>query len=94
MRLTQSRELPPSPIKRRHCGNHNSVAVLLDRGEAPANLTVQWHELGLPPGQAMAVRDVVRKRDLPHATDMLTATVGKHDVAFVRLTMSGPALAL
>lgn len=60
--------------------------MLLNRGEAPANLTVGWRELGLAVGQRMAVRDVGNSRDLPDATEHFGSLVGKHDVSSIRLT--------
>ena len=51
----------------------------------PANLTVNWEELGLDVAQRMAVRDVTNRRDLPDAVKHFKVLVGKHDVSFVRL---------
>ena len=59
--------------------------VLLNRAEAPAQLSVTWAELHLPAGAKMNVRDVAHHKDLPAASGSFSATVGKHDVAFVRL---------
>jgi hypothetical protein len=69
------------------------AVVLLNRGEAPANLTVSWGELGLGAGRRMAVRDVGSRRDLPDAAGRFESLVGKHDVAFIRLTPVATAAA-
>ena len=61
------------------------AVLLLNRAEAAATLSVSWAELGLPRAQAMAVRHVVGRRDLPPATGSFSARVPPHDVAFVRL---------
>ena len=62
------------------------AVVLLNRAEAPARLSVSWAELGLAAGTKVRVRDVMDQKDLPAATDTWGATVGKHDVAFIRLS--------
>ena len=68
---------------------HGALAVvLLNRAEDPAQLSVSWAELGLAAGAKMRVRDVTNQKDLPTATDTWGATVGKHDVAFIRLSPS------
>ena len=41
------------------------AVVMLNRAEAPANLSVTWAELGIPSGQHMHVRDIVDRKDLP-----------------------------
>ena len=66
------------------------AVLLLNRAEAAATLSVSWAELGLPRAQAMAVRDVVARRDLPPATGSFSARVPPHDVAFVRLRQKVP----
>ena len=62
------------------------AVVLLNRGEAAANLTVDWRQLGLADEQRMMVRDVGNRHALPDAAGQFGSLVGKHDVAFVRLT--------
>eukprot|EP01043_Picozoa_sp_COSAG02_P002482 COSAG02_NODE_57_length_43668_cov_118.217196_19_plen_612_part_00 len=64
------------------------AVVLLNRAEAPAHLSVSWAELGLAAGATMRVRDVTNQKDLPSASGSWGASVGKHDVAFIRLTPS------
>ena len=64
------------------------AVVLLNRDEASARLSVSWAELGLAAGAKMHVRDVTNQKDLPTASDTWGATVGKHDVAFIRLSPS------
>ena len=62
------------------------AVVLLNRAEAPAQLAVSWAELHLPAGAKMNVRDVANRKDLPAASGLFSAMVGKHDVAFIRLS--------
>ena len=65
------------------------AVVLLNRAEAPAHLSVSWAELGLATGTKMRVRDVMNQKDLPGlASGTWGVTVGKHDVAFIRLSPS------
>jgi len=75
-----------SQIFARSLQNGATAVVLLNRDETAAELSVSWAELGLPGGTSMAVRDVINGKDLPHATDSWSGTVGKHDVAFIRLS--------
>ena len=63
----------------------NLAVVLFNRAEAPAALSVAWAQLGLPPSATYAVRDVIGRQDLLHATGELQLTVARHDVAFVVL---------
>ena len=60
--------------------------VLLNRAEETAVLTAKWAELGFPEGATMAVRDVLRKADMPPVTGKFEASVPKHGVAFVVLS--------
>ena len=65
------------------------AVLLLNRAEAAATLSVSWAELGLPRAQAMAVRDVVGRRDLPPATGSFSARVPPHDVVAPITDLSG-----
>jgi len=62
------------------------AVVLLNRDESTVPLAVTWEELGVAASTRMAVRDVANRRDLPPATGRWEGSVGKHDVAFLRLT--------
>lgn len=64
----------------------DTAVVLFNRDETATTLTVTWAELGLNPSTPFAVRDVINHADLPHTTVEWRATVGKHDVAFIRLS--------
>lgn len=77
-----------SQVFARPLAGEQLAVVLLNRGEAPAQLSVSWAELGLAAGAKMHVRDVTNQKDLPTASDTWGATVGKHDVAFIRLSPS------
>ena len=66
---------------------HRFLHLKLHRDETPAKLSVSWRALGLQANQSMAVRDVVNRRDLSHMTaGQFESVVGKHDVAFIRLS--------
>ena len=62
--------------------------MLLNRGAGPANasVTCTWAELGLPAGEAAAVRDLWAHADLGPATGAFTATVPPHGCVMVRVT--------
>jgi hypothetical protein len=74
-----------SQVFARHLHGGEIAVVLLNRDEVPAKLFVSWRALGLDATQLMAVRDVARRQDLPHAAGKFETTVEKHDVSFVRL---------
>lgn len=55
------------------------------------NLTVFWQQIGLQPGQRVAVRDLYAEEDLGEFVDSFTAAVAVHDVLALRLTpLDGP----
>jgi hypothetical protein len=68
-----------------HGSGADIAVLLLNRGSMETTLSVSWTELGLSPRQSMHVRDIIHQSDLPPATGNFNATIGKHDVAFVRL---------
>eukprot|EP01043_Picozoa_sp_COSAG02_P005629 COSAG02_NODE_153_length_33128_cov_10.471253_24_plen_530_part_00 len=68
-----------------HGSGADIAVLLLNRGSTETTLSVSWTELGLSPRQSMHVRDIIHQSDLPPATGNFNATIGKHDVAFVRL---------
>jgi alpha-galactosidase len=63
------------------------VVALFNRNAAgPANITVQWADLGLQPAGSMAVRDVWAHQDLGAFSGSFTGVaVGEHDVMLLRL---------
>ena len=67
------------------------AVVLLNRDEEARELSVSWEELGLDDASVpLSVFDVIRREALPAAAvGAFKASVGAHDVAFVRLKNSG-----
>jgi len=56
---------------------------LFNRGLHPAEVTVQWTQLGLKGGQP--VRDLWQRRDLGVLPDEFTATVPRHGAVFLKV---------
>ena len=83
--MPSSSEITSQVFARPLAGRELAV-VMLNRAEAPAQLSVTWAELHLPAGTKMNVRDVANHKDLPTASGTFSATVGTHDVAFIRLS--------
>lgn len=65
--------------------------VLLNRGNAAAEASVAWQELGLLPGEA-SVRELWAGVDWPVARDAVSVTVGPHDAVALRIVGSEPPL--
>ena len=62
------------------------AVVLLNREEEAKEMRVTWEELGLvDASQPLQVYDVIERRKGSAVTGSFAATVGAHDVAFVRL---------
>ena len=59
--------------------------LLLNRGEAPAEIAANWAQLGWPPALRARVRDLWQHRDLPRATGQVGATVAPHGVVMLRV---------
>ena len=72
----------------RQLSGGRTALVLLNRAEGTAVLAAKWAELGFPEGATMAVRDVLRKADMPPVAGKFEASVPKHGVAFVVLSPS------
>jgi alpha-galactosidase len=63
-----------------------AVAILLlNRGEAPAEIEANWAQLGWPASRNARVRDLWRHRDLPRARGAVRANVAPHGVVKLRL---------
>ncbi len=63
-----------------------SVAVVLvNRGEATANLTVTWEDINLPAGQA-TVRDLWARRNVGTFSSSFSAAVPRHSDITLRIT--------
>ena len=56
---------------------------LFNRGLHPAEVTVQWTQLGLKGGQP--VRDLWQRRELGVLPDKFTATVPRHGAVFLKV---------
>lgn len=61
------------------------AVVLFNRGNAPAQIAVDWAQLQLPPRQSAAVRDLWAHRDLGVLKGRHAATVPAHGVAMLRV---------
>jgi alpha-galactosidase len=61
------------------------AVLLLNRGEAPAEIVASWAQLGMTPAARLRVRDLWQHRDLPRATGSVRATVAPHGVVMLRL---------
>jgi alpha-galactosidase len=61
------------------------VVVLFNRGNAPAQMALSWHELGLPFDAELAVRDLWAKKDLGNVKGTFVTSVPSHDVVMVKL---------
>jgi alpha-galactosidase len=64
-------------------GSGQRAVVLLNRGDAPAPITVKFADAGLQ--GTVSVRDLRARADKGTATDSYTATVPAHGTAFLRL---------
>ena len=63
-----------------------SVAVgLINRGEAPAPVTVTWKSLGFA-GKKMQARDLWEHKSIETSADGYTATVPTHGAAMLRVS--------
>ena len=63
------------------------VAVLLfNPGEAAANITASWAQIGLPPGSKGLVRDLWQHKDVGVMGGEYSATVAPHGGVFVTVT--------
>jgi alpha-galactosidase len=59
--------------------------LLLNRGEAPAEIAADWAQLDWPPALRARLRDLWAHRDLPRAAGRVSATVAPHGVAMLRV---------
>jgi alpha-galactosidase len=75
------------PLSR--CGAR--AVVLLNRGEQPADASVNWQALGLAPGVA-TIRDLWAGTELDPARDSVTLSVQPHDARALLITGSEPPL--
>ena len=69
-----------------------TAVLLLNKGKEPADLTVEWKEIGLDGSQP--VRDLWERKDLGELKDSFTARgLGKHGVRMLRVGRKGKPLA-
>jgi alpha-galactosidase len=61
------------------------AVLLLNRGDAPAEIAASWAQLDWPPSLRAHVRDLWLHRDLPRAADGVHATVAPHGVVMLRV---------
>ncbi|WP_235530453.1 MULTISPECIES: alpha-galactosidase [unclassified Sphingomonas] len=62
------------------------AVVLFNRGEAPAQITATWPEIGYPAGVRAEVRDLWAHKSLGRMAGRFAATVPAHGVVMVRVT--------
>jgi alpha-galactosidase len=61
------------------------AVLLLNRGEAPADIAVTWEQLGILAGQRLRVRDLWLHRDLPRARGRYETSVAPHAIVMLRV---------
>jgi alpha-galactosidase len=69
-------------------GANTYAVALLNRSEAPVDITVMWSDIGLPAGPA-TVHDLWDRADRGVFTDRYTANVPPHGVALVKIVSTG-----
>jgi alpha-galactosidase len=66
------------------------AVVLLNRGESPAGVSVNWDQIGLAAGEA-SVRDLWARIDLGTFTDSFRTVVPPHGSAMIRVSGAEPS---
>jgi alpha-galactosidase len=66
-------------------GDGGRAVALLNRGEAPSQITVSWTDVGYPQSLSITVRDLWEKKDLGAMKGSYSATVPVHGAVVVRL---------
>jgi alpha-galactosidase len=61
------------------------AALLLNRGEAPAQVTCTWEQIGIPSGAAADVRDLYLRKDLGQFTGSYAAQLGGTSAVMVKV---------
>jgi alpha-galactosidase len=61
------------------------AVALLNRGESEVEITANWKDLGLKPGDSRIVRDLWKHEDLGAFTDKFTAKVPSHATLLLRM---------
>lgn len=62
------------------------AVALLNRGAAPAQISVSWNEIGYPSRLSASVRDLWQKKELGRKSGSYSAMVPSHGVVMVRVT--------
>jgi alpha-galactosidase len=61
------------------------AVLFLNRGQVPADISIDWPVLGYPANLKASVRDLWLAKNLPRATGRIVATVNPHDVVVYRI---------
>jgi alpha-galactosidase len=64
----------------------SKAVILFNRGSEESPIAARWEEIGLAPGAPAVVRDLWAKKDVTTASGRYEVKVGRHDVAFLRIT--------
>lgn len=68
------------------------AVMLLNRGDAPADIECSWAELGVPAGATASVRDIWAQKDLPAATGSVAVeAVPAHGSRLLRVSVAKQA---
>ncbi len=62
------------------------AVILWNRGTEASTFAVEWQDVGLSPGTSAVVRDLWKKEDVATVKGRFEATVGSHDVAFLKIS--------
>jgi alpha-galactosidase len=75
-----------SEVWSKQLADGSRAVALLNRGAAPAQISVGWNEIGYPSQLKATVRDLWEKKDLGKKAGSFSATVPSHGVVMVRVT--------
>lgn len=78
-----------SEVWSRPLADGSRAVALLNRGEKPSAIAVDWPAIGYPAPIYATVRDLWRHKDVATATGRFEATVSPHSVVIVRITPTG-----
>jgi len=74
----------------RQLSDGSRAVVLLNRGTAEQEVSINWEELGYPNYVSASVRDLWKHKDLGAFTGRFTARVAPHAVVMVKVTPTVP----
>jgi alpha-galactosidase len=69
----------------RQLADGGRAVILFNRSQSPADVTVNWEDLGYPPHISAKLRDLWQHKDVGSATGKYTANVDGHSVVMLRL---------